>query len=107
MEQIHADSDSDVHKKLLKNQRTWDWTELLVSLINKKDNYEGGEKFFKSYKKCFPEEEAAEEDIEFDGNEFKTDDEIQNLVARRKERMKLARKKKFDEKYPGRVTTTV
>ena len=53
------------------------------------------------------EEEAAEEDIQFDGNEFKTDDEIQNLVARRKERMKLARKKKFDEKYPGWVTTTV
>ena len=52
------------------------------------------------------EEEAAEEDIQFDGNEFKTDDEIQNLVARRKERMKLARKKKFDEKYPDGLNTT-
>ena len=94
-------------KKLLKIKEHRDWTELLVSLINKKDNYQRGEKFFNWFEKCFPEEEAAEEDIEFDGNEFKTDDEIQNLVARRKERMKLARKKKFDEKYPGRVTTTI
>ena len=47
MEQIHADSDSDVHKKkLLKIKEHRDWTELLVSLINKKDNYQRGEKFF-------------------------------------------------------------